>query len=1002
MRRAPRSLALAAALLAVGVLALSAHQARAQRVDAVPRPVDVRTDALGRTITVTFSDDIAVNPLAVLFADLHNVPAVPLLRVALSVAVDGEDVLFDASLSKDELTIAVRDISIVSGQRVSVSYNHIFGRDVVALLVDAQANPVAPFTSPVQNLSTAPPSTTPLETPTVSITSLQITESWAGALFVTLPSRPEGAVGVNISAWPAGTIAIETSLMTFTTENWDEPQLALITTTKDADSLDAWALIFLTPAGAATLRPTAVRVVVADADEPLRILGPGELAYPENATSSVATYGIDDGASVTWSLFGEDAERFTISRAGALSFRATPDHENPVDRDGDNVYRVGVHAIGESSTGLLPVTVTAIDVNEHPDVFGPVRVAVEEGSGTDVGRYSHDDPEDGAISWSLEGSDRRHFSIEGGELRFIAAPDADSSADANRNNRYQVTVRAEDGGGLAGRRLVTVSVRERGRVRPNEAPEFPASATIRYLGAASSARARVGPPVAAFDPDGDPLTYSFSSADAALFHVDEHTGQIRVASGAAPELVAGDSYAGTMTATDPSGATASIVVRIVVFAERPRQGAPSLPPNAADLEWTVEHDLTSLDRHNDRPTGLSSDGLTLWVAEHDQGELGAVYAYELATGERDEDAEFELDPANRAPSGIATDGTTAWVSDAGVRRLFAYDLQTGERAEHRDIELDEGVERAHGLWYDQGAMWVADGGRGLLVVHELAGGAVLAEYWLDPENRSPHGIWSDGATLWASDQTSKRLFAYGLPRLRRDGERSRLARIDESDITDLTKARNNSPRGLWSDGGVLYVADVVDGRVYSYNLPDASDTRLAGLELSEMDIGTFAPGKREYQAVVPAGVARTTVEARAAQPRATVAISPPDADRLANGHQAQVADGAEITVSVTSPDRSRTGVYRVRIEQPPPLPCLRGDVAPGFSLVVYEGGSVDDLVACASSRQVTTLYATDAGALVPYVLGAPALVNRAFRALFAEGLPADTPLLAASDRPAGQ
>ena len=296
-------------------------------------------------------------------------------------------------------------------------------------------------------------------------------------------------------------------------------------------------------------------------------------------------------------------------------------------------------------------------------------------------------------------------------------------------------------------------------------------------------------------------------------------------------------------------------------------------------------------------------------------------------------------------------------------------------------------------------MWVADGGRGLLVVHELTRGEVLAEYWLDPENRSPHGIWSDGVTLWASDHASKRLFAYRLPGLRRDGERGRLERIDERDFTDLTKARNNSPRGLWSDGGVLYVADVIDGRIYSYNMPDASDTRLAALVLSEIEIGDFAPGKHEYEAVVPPGVARTTVEARAAQSRATVVIAPPDSDRLTNGHQAAVADGVEITVSVTSPDRSRTGTYRVRIAQAPPLPCLRGTVAAGLSLLSYEGGSVRELVSCAESRHIRTLYATHDGAFVPYILGAPEVVNQAFRALFSSGLPADTPLLAASDGP---
>ena len=36
--------------------------------------------------------------------------------------------------------------------------------------------------------------------------------------------------------------------------------------------------------------------------------------------------------------------------------------------------------------------------------------------------------------------------------------------------------------------------------------------------------------------------------------------------------------------------------------------------------------------------------------------------------------------------------------------------------------------------------------------------------------------------------------------------------------------------------------------------------------------------------------------------------------------------------------------------------CLRGDIAAGFSLVVYEGGSVEELEACAESMDITALY----------------------------------------------
>ena len=57
--------------------------------------------------------------------------------------------------------------------------------------------------------------------------------------------------------------------------------------------------------------------------------------------------------------------------------------------------------------------------------------------------------------------------------------------------------------------------------------------------------------------------------------------------------------------------------------------------------------------------------MTLWVLENGDGTDDAVYAYGLASGERVEDREFELDGANRAPRGVWSDGSTAWVSDSG-------------------------------------------------------------------------------------------------------------------------------------------------------------------------------------------------------------------------------------------------------------------------------------------------------------------------------------------------
>ena len=77
--------------------------------------------------------------------------------------------------------------------------------------------------------------------------------------------------------------------------------------------------------------------------------------------------------------------------------------------------------------------------------------------------------------------------------------------------------------------------------------------------------------------------------------------------------------------------------------------------------------------------------------------------------------------------------------------------------------------------------------------------------------------------------------------------------------------------------------------------------------------------------------------------------------------------------------------------------CLRGEIASGFSLALYEGGSVEELGSCARDRHVTALYTLEGGVYAAYILGAPAFVNRSFFALFAGGIPAATPLIAKSE-----
>ena len=100
------------------------------------------------------------------------------------------------------------------------------------------------------------------------------------------------------------------------------------------------------------------------------------------------------------------------------------------------------------------------------------------------------------------------------------------------------------------------------------------------------------------------------------------------------------------------------------------------------------------------------------------------------------------------------------------------------------------------------------------------------------------------------------------------------------------------------------------------------------------------------------------------------------------------------------------GDSKITVMHEPWPHCLRGDLADGLSLVVYEGGTIEELDACAASRAVTVLYTVGEGEWVSYRLGGTVLRNEPFVALYPDGVPAFTALVAksdgASDDPAGE
>ena len=183
--------------------------------------------------------------------------------------------------------------------------------------------------------------------------------------------------------------------------------------------------------------------------------------YRENNTSTVYTFRASDPqreTTITWAMTGSDAGNFTITRdssgRGVLTFNDPPDFESPADSDQDNEYELTVVATDDDgNANSVSFTLAVTDINEGPQVSlqGTATTTVPENTADTqvLARYTAADPENPnarIFQWSTTGRDGGDFIIsELGELRFRASPDYERPADSDRDNVYEVTVRASDG-----------------------------------------------------------------------------------------------------------------------------------------------------------------------------------------------------------------------------------------------------------------------------------------------------------------------------------------------------------------------------------------------------------------------------------------------------------------------------------------------------------------------------------------------------------------------------
>ena len=163
---------------------------------------------------------------------------------------------------------------------------------------------------------------------------------------------------------------------------------------------------------------------------------------------------------------------------------------------------------------FITLTVTINDVNEPPRVTGLRSLWVIENHEGVLYTYQASDPEEDTISWSVAGTDRADFAIDGGKLEFLNPPDFELPADADEDNLYDIEVRVSDGR-FSDATQVNILVQNQ-----NERPTItgPTSRTLAENGSADVAT-YVGT-----DSEGNSIDYEVEGTDYNDFEIDDPTG----------------------------------------------------------------------------------------------------------------------------------------------------------------------------------------------------------------------------------------------------------------------------------------------------------------------------------------------------------------------------------------------------------------------------------------------------------------------------------------------
>ncbi len=231
--------------------------------------------------------------------------------------------------------------------------------------------------------------------------------------------------------------------------------------------------------------------------------------------------------SVTYSLGGNDASKFSITQSTGVVKLAAQDYENPKDANTNNVYEVSITAT--DSDGNEATTSWTVTITDEKELSSFTLKTIENVNVAENVAYTSVTPEIatgtpiGSVTYSLGGNDAGKFSItpSTGVVK-LAAQDYENPKDANTNNVYEVSITATDSDGNEATTSWTVTITDE-----KELSSFTLKTIENVNFAENVAYTSVTPEVATGTPIGS-LTYSLGGNDAGKFSITPSTGVVKL------------------------------------------------------------------------------------------------------------------------------------------------------------------------------------------------------------------------------------------------------------------------------------------------------------------------------------------------------------------------------------------------------------------------------------------------------------------------------------------